>query len=177
MFIFILLLKYIFSGIFDANFYRTGTFLRFDAILFGFIISHFKSIIFEYKRCIIIFMIIFISIFIFCYEFFTLNKVDGDIRFLFILFMQLSSGLTLFSFLLLEPLFKYSNVFKKISLLISQQTYSIYLFHLIIIYIVNNSDLSIYLITPIYIIVLFIISTLIYNLFEKPLLKLRPIIT
>ena len=94
-----------------------------------------------------------------------------------ILFLQLSSGLTLFSFILSEPLFKYSKTIKKISLLISQQTYSIYLFHLIIIYIVNKSDLSVYLMTPIYIILLFLISTLIYNLFEKPLLKLRPNIT
>ena len=35
-------LKYAVSAIFDANFYRTGTFLRFDAILFGFLISHFN---------------------------------------------------------------------------------------------------------------------------------------
>ena len=177
IFIIIVLLKYAISAFFDANFYRTGTFLRFDAILFGFLISHFKHVILKYKKFIIFFMVIFISTFLLSYKFFTLNKLDSDIRFLFILFMQLSSGLTLFSFILSEPLFKYSKIIKKISLLISQQTYSIYLFHLIIIYIVNKSDLSVYLMTPIYIILLFLISTLIYNLFEKPLLKLRPNIT
>jgi len=177
IFIIIVLLKYAISAIFDANFYRTGTFLRFDAILFGFLISHFKHVILKYKKFIIFFMVIFISTFLLSYKFFTLNKLDPDVRFLFILFMQLSSGLTLFSFILSEPLFKYSKIIKKISLLISQQTYSIYLFHLIIIYIVNKSDLSVYLMTPIYIILLFLISTLIYNLFEKPLLKLRPNIT
>ena len=93
---------------------------------------------------------------------------------MFILIMQLISGLTLFSFLLLEPLLKYSNILKKLSLMISQQTYSIYLFHLILIYILNEIKLSIYVTTPIYILLLFLISTLIYNIFEKPLLKLRP---
>ena len=88
--------------------------------------------------------------------------------------MQLISGLTLFSFLLLEPFLKHSNILKKLSLMISQQTYSIYLFHLIIIYILNKIELSIYIATPIYILLLFLISTLIYNIFEKPLLKLRP---
>ena len=63
---------------------------------------------------------------------------------------------------------------KKISLLISQQTYSIYLFHLIIIYVFIKIKLSIYIATPTYIFLLFFISSLIYNLFEKPLLKLRP---
>ena len=69
--------------------------------------------------------------------------------------MQLISGLSLFSFLLLEPLMKYSNIFKKLSLMISQQTYSIYLFHLIIVYILNKIELSIYVATPIYILLLF----------------------
>ncbi len=175
--IFLILFKYFISGNFDANFYRTGTFLRFDAILFGFLISHFKKEILKNKKSIIFFTIIAILTFLLCYEFFTINKNDKDNRFLFILFMQLISTLTLFSFLLLEPLFKYSNKLKNISLLVSQQTYSIYLFHLIIIYIFNKIEVSIYIATPIYILLLFFISTLIYNLFEKPLLKLRPKIT
>ncbi len=172
--IFIIIFKYFISENFDANFYRTGTFLRFDAILFGFLISHFKSDILNYKKNIVFFTIIIISTFFFFYEFFTINNHDKNNRFLFILIMQLISGLTLFSFLLLEPLLKYSNILKKLSLMISQQTYSIYLFHLILIYILNEIKLSIYVTTPIYILLLFLISTLIYNIFEKPLLKLRP---
>ena len=174
IFISIILLKYFLSGNFNANFYRTGTFLRFDAILFGFLVSHFKFKILKYKKNIILFTIFAIFIFLLCHEFFTINNDDKDNRFLFILFMQIISALTLYFFLLLEPIFKYNNGFKKISLLISQQTYSIYLFHLILIYIFNKIEVSIYLATPIYIILLFLISSLIYNLFEKPLLKLRP---
>ncbi len=171
---FITLFKYLSLNNFDANFYRTGSFLRFDAILFGFLISHFRSEILKYKKSIIFLTIISFYIFSFYHDFFVMNKDDAENRFLFILLMQIISSLTLFSFLLLEPLLKFSNQLKKISLIISQQTYSIYLFHLIIIYIFNKIELSIYLITPIYILLLFLISTLIYNFFEKPLLKIRP---
>ena len=177
VFISLILLKFFISDNFEANFYRTGTFLRLDAILFGFLISHFRLEVLRYKKSIIFFTIIFTFIFLLSYDFFTINKNDKDNRFLFILFMQLISGLTLFSFLLSEPLLKTSNILKKLSLVTSQQTYSIYLFHIIIIYILDKIELSIYVATPIYILVLFFISTLVYNFFEKPLLKLRPKIT
>ena len=173
IFISIILIKYFLIGNFDANFYRTGTFLRFDAILFGFIISHFKYEILKYKKMIIFLTTIFIISFLSSYDYFVLNKIDLNNRFVFIIFMQICSGLTLFSFIFLEP-FLENKYLKRFSLLISQQTYSIYLFHIIIIYVFSKTDLSIYLITPIYILLLFLISTLVYNFFEKPLLKLRP---
>ena len=87
--------------------------------------------------------------------------------------MQIISGLTLLSFILLEPFLKNIKL-KKLILLFSQQTYSIYLFHVILIYIFNNINYSIYIIMPIYLFLLFSISTIVYNFFEKPLLKLRP---
>lgn len=90
--------------------------------------------------------------------------------------MQIVSGLILFSFILLEP-FLQNRKLKKLILLLSQQTYSIYLFHIILIYIFNNINFSIYAIMPIYLFLLFLISTLVYNYIEKPLLKLRPKIT
>ena len=169
----IFLTKYFLLGNFEANFYRTGTFLRFDAILFGFLISHFKFVILKYKKIIISFTIIFIILFLLGHNYFVINKIYPNNRFIFIIFMQLTSGLTLLSFIFIEPLFK-NNYLRKFSLLISQQTYSIYLFHIIIIYIFSKSNFPIYIITPIYILLLFLISTLIYNFFEKPLLKLRP---
>ena len=173
IFITIFFIKYSLLDSFDANFYRTGSFLRFDAILFGFLISHFKSEVLEYRKIIILFTIIFITFFLLSHDYFVINKTYPHNRFIFIIFMQLTSGLTLLSFIFLEPLLK-NYYLKKFSLLISQQTYSIYLFHIIIIYIFSMIDLSIYIITPIYILLLFLISTLIYNFFEKPLLKLRP---
>mgnify|MGYP000929566394 FL=1 len=173
IFILIILIKYFFIGNFDANFYRTGTLLRFDAILFGFIISHFKFNILKYKKTIILFTFIFIISFLLSFDYFVLNKINPNNRFLFIIFMQITSGLTLLSFIFLEPFLK-NNYLKKFSLLISQQTYSIYLFHIIIIYSFSKSNLSNFTITSIYILLLFLISTLVYNFFEKPLLKLRP---
>ena len=173
IFITIFFIKYSLLDSFDANFYRTGSFLRFDAILFGFLISHFKSEVLEYRKIIILFTIIFITFFLLSHDYFVINKTYPHNRFIFIIFMQLTSGLTLLSFIFLEPLLK-NYYLKKFSLLISQQTYSISLFHIIIIYIFSMIDLSIYIITPIYILLLFLISTLIYNFFEKPLLKLRP---
>ena len=173
IFVLIISLKYLLSTSFDANFYRTGTILRIDAILFGFIISHFKSEISKYKKTIIICFVIFTVIFLSAHDYFIINKINPGNRFLFIILMQFISGLTLFSFTFSEFLF--TNIrLKKISLLISQQTYSIYLFHIILIYIFNKTVLSIYLMTPIYILTLFLISSLIYKYFEKPLLRLRP---
>ena len=173
IFISIIFIKFFLVESYDANFYRTGTFLRFDAILFGFIISHFKLEILKHKKSIIFFMLVFIVTFIMSNDYFIINNINSDNRFLFIIFMQITSGLTLFSFIFLEPLLE-NRYLRKFSLLISQQTYSIYLFHIIIIHALAKTNLSIYLITPIYILLLFLISTLIYSLFEKPLLKLRP---
>jgi peptidoglycan/LPS O-acetylase OafA/YrhL len=173
IFISIILIKYFLLDNFEANYYRTGTFLRFDAILFGFLISHFKFKILEYRKMIIIFTCIFITLFFLGNNYFVVNKVDPNNRFIFILFMQLTSGLMLLSFIFLEPLLK-NNFLRNFSLLVSQQTYSIYLFHIILIYIFSKTNLSAYVISPIYILLLFLISTLVYNFFEKPLLKLRP---
>ena len=63
---------------------------------------------------------------------------------------------------------------KKFSLLISKQTYSIYLFHIILIYLIDRVEMNILLANILYILTLFIVSTLVYNYIEKPILKLRP---
>ncbi len=172
-FILITTTKYILVDNFDANYYRTGTLLRFDAILLGFIISHFKDVFIKYRNSIIILSFFSISAFLYFFEYFTVNKEIPDNRFLFIFLMQFISVLILFSFVLMNSLFKNPKL-KKFSLLISQQTYSIYLFHIIIIYIFDKIDFTSYIILPIYVFLLFLFSTLIYNFFEKPLLKLRP---
>jgi peptidoglycan/LPS O-acetylase OafA/YrhL len=122
---------------------------------------------------IVFFSIFLIVIFLLGYDYFTINQINSTNRFVFILMMQIISGLTLLSFILLEPFLKNVRL-KNLILLFSQQTYSIYLFHIILIYILNNMNYSIYITTPIYLFLLFLISTLVYNYFEKPLLKLRP---
>jgi len=173
IFIFIIFIKLVLVDKFDANYYRTGTFLRIDAILFGFLLSHFRGFFLKNKNLVIFLLLPLLIIFLFGYEYFTVNKIISINRFMFVLLMQIIGGLTLFSFIFLEPFLKNIKL-KKFILLISQQTYSIYLFHIIFIYIFNNLNYSVYMVLPVYLLLLFLISTLVYNYFEKPLLKLRP---
>ena len=173
LFIFLTLIKFAVSYIADANFYRTGTLLRFDAILLGFIIAHFKDILLKNKNFIILLFLIVTPIYLLNYDFFILDRELPYIKFLFILFMQLTSAVVMLTFILMEPLCLNKNV-KSFSLLISQQAYSIYLFHMIFIYLLKKLDYSILTSTSIYIIILFFVSTLVYKFFEEPIMKLRP---
>ena len=122
---------------------------------------------------IILSTIIFSVIFLFSHNYFVINKIHPNNRFIFIIFMQITSGLTLLSFIFIEPLLT-NYYLRKFSLLISQQTYSIYLFHMILIYILKKMNYSILLTSAVYIILLFLISTLVYKFFEKPIMELRP---
>ena len=61
IFLVIVILKYFLTNNFDLNFYRTGTVLRFDAILLGFLIRHFYSNLIKLKYLLLImFSVIFI---------------------------------------------------------------------------------------------------------------------
>ena len=173
IFIFITVFKFFLNDYFDANFYRTGTFFRFDAILLGFILAHYKDQILQYKKTIILLFFIFAIIYIFNSNYFISSKEISHTKFFFILLMQITSGLIMLSFILLEPLLK-NNYLKKFSFLISQQTYSIYLIHMIFIYLLKEANLSIFVGTSLYLFLLFLISTLVYKYFEEPILKLRP---
>tara|TARA_A100001015_G_C14880053_1_gene668058 strand:+ start:16 stop:786 length:771 start_codon:yes stop_codon:yes gene_type:complete len=173
IFILITVLKFFLSDSFDANFYRTGTFLRFDAILLGFILAHYKNQILQNKKTIISLFLLFSVIYLFNSDYFISSKEITYTKFFFILLMQIASGLMMLSFILLEPLIE-NDYLKRFSLLISQQAYSIYLFHMIFIYLLKETNLSIFVGTSLYLISLFFISTLVYKYFEEPIMKLRP---
>lgn len=172
-FFFLVLSKFFISNYFDANFYRTGTFLRFDAIILGFIIAHYQVFIIKNKKIILSLLIILTPLYLLNFNFF----VDGSnipyIKFLFIIFMQLLSVVVMLSFVLLEPIIL-NNYLKKFSLFISQQAYSIYLFHMIFIYIFKELNYSVLISTILYIIIMFFVSTLVYRYFEAPIMKIRP---
>tara|TARA_B110000444_G_C18455180_1_gene417600 strand:- start:103 stop:594 length:492 start_codon:yes stop_codon:yes gene_type:complete len=157
----------------DANFFRTGTLLRFDAILVGFIIAHFKEYLLSKKKLILIIFALLSLIYLFNSSYFINGKDLPILKFSFILLMQATSIGIMLSFILMEPLI-INNNFKKFILLISKQTYSIYLFHMILIYILKEMNYSVITASSIYIISLFFISTLVYKFFEKPIMKLRP---
>ena len=173
IFLTITILKFFLSDFFDPNYYRTGTLLRFDAILLGFILAHFKNYLLQFRKLISLTLLCLSLIYIFNYDLFITGSDLPYLKFLFIFFMQITSGIVMLSFILIEPLLT-NNKIKNISLLLSQQAYSIYLFHMIFIYLFKELTLNTPLWTVIYLILLFSISTLVYNYFEKPLMKLRP---
>ena len=171
--ILIMIVKIFISDVVEANFYRTGTFLRFDAILFGFILAHFKNFIFKFKTFLVISFILLSSIFLLSYDFFIHDQTINYKKFLFIILIQLISALIMFNFLLLESKLN-NDKLRKFCLVISQQTYSIYLIHMIFIYLFKEINIPIFYGIFTYTILLFFISSLIYKYFEDPILKLRP---
>ena len=171
--LFFLILKIFVVGQVDANFLRTGSILRLDAILLGFILGHYKLMLIKKRLQITSISIILITTYLFSFDYFMHNEQSSNINLLFIGLLQLTSAFILFSFIFLEKTIQKFKI-KNFSLIISRQTYSIYLTHIIYIYFLNKLNLSLILSTMIYIIILYVSSSLIYQYFEKPFLLLRP---
>ena len=98
---------------------------------------------------------------------------EHEIKYIFILMLQLLSVLSLVLFTFIEPVMK-NNFIKNFSSLVSKQTYSIYLMHIIFIYLLDKIEFSLLIANIIYLPSLFVVSLLIFNYIEKPLLSLRP---
>tara|TARA_B100001093_G_C26834087_1_gene1017542 strand:- start:852 stop:1850 length:999 start_codon:yes stop_codon:yes gene_type:complete len=170
-FIYFLKILYITRGDIDNEFFRVATFLRLDAIAFGLVIREnllfIKKIKFHFFLGVALFLIIYfienISLF---------NKYE---LFIFILILQIFSINIMSIFLFLDRFIK-KNYLKKIFSLLSKQTYSVYLLHLLPIYFLKKNEVLInqFWLFLIYIFFLFFISTLSYYLFEKPILTKRP---
>ena len=177
IFVYCLIPLYVFKIIFllgyyeDSNFYRTGTFLRLDAIIFGAIVAHYYEIIKKFKYNL---PTIFLLLFIFFYfkNFFSYNT--NFVQFIFVILIQLISISLLIFFININKKISLKH-FNKIYRLLANQTYSVYLFHFIFIYFIKIYNLeNISLILFYYIISLFITSSLIFSFFEKYFLYLRP---
>ena len=102
------------------------------------------------------------------------HQEQDFIKYIFILMLQLLSVMLMLIFTFLEPFIAKHNFIKNFSLLLSRQTYSIYLMHIIFIYLLNKIEFSLLIANVIYLPSLFIVSLLIFNYIEKPLLSLRP---
>ncbi len=166
------IIKLIAINFFDSNFARTGTFFRFDAIYIGFLARHlYEKINSKY----FLFSILIISLFIlFKSELYILeNKEIYLIKTLFVYFLQFISVVTLYFFISIEGYFNYS-LFKNFFTLISRQTYSVYLIHMIFIYIFQKLEMSYSLEFLFYLFFLACFSTFLYYFVEKPILKIRP---
>jgi peptidoglycan/LPS O-acetylase OafA/YrhL len=167
----IILSKILFVNFFDSNFIRIGTFFRFDAILLGFLIRYFYHKL-NFSISFFITGILFLIYFNF-QNFIIDNKNTFFIKFSFTILMQLISVFVLILFTNMES-FLNNKYLKKFSGLVSKQTYSVYLFHLIYIYILMNFNIWIYYKFTIYLVLLIITSTLSFYLLEKPILDRRP---
>ena len=172
LFIALLVLKFFYVEYFDLKFMRTGTFIRFDAILLGFLSRYFFEKIEKNK---ILFIFFSISLFLFLYnqEWFLENKSENIVKLSLIILMQLISISALYFLISIEKL----SVIKKIKIfssLISKQTYSVYLTHMIFIYVFLNLELNGFIEFVFYMFGLFATSSFLYYFVEEPILKNRP---
>ena len=173
LFIALILAKFLIADNVESSFFRTGTIFRFDAILLGFILRFFHEKLFKLRYFSLIALFISIFIFYFAKDYILANEEDYIIKIFFIIFLQILSLLTLNAFLAFEPIMKI-NIIKNFSILVSKQTYSVYLIHIIFIYFLEKAQFSVFNTVFIYALLLFISSTLIYFFIESPLLKMRP---
>jgi peptidoglycan/LPS O-acetylase OafA/YrhL len=167
------LVKVILSGSVDLAFYRTGTLFRVDAILLGFIGAHYKDQIVQCGKLVISAIIIPLGVFLYIQDTVFLGQMGNLGKVLFVALLQLISFSLLFGFILAEWAIK-SDFLKKLSALLANQTYSIYLFHLIFLYIIKAKFIDVEGILLYYLAALFIVSLVVFEFFEKPMLKARP---
>ena len=153
----------------NPEFYRIGTFLRLDSIAFGVLTRIFYPII---KNNFINYISLFLSILLLFY-FKNLQTITNEYLFFYILLLQIFSINLIIIFLNFDFLIKSIFIIKFFHI-IANQTYSVYLFHLLIIYLLkpfsNTPFLFFY-----YLFFLFSFSTIFYYFFEKNINKLRPI--
>ena len=170
--IFIYFLKLIFLFNYDlGDFYRTGTFLRLDAILFGAIVAHYYNIIKKLKYDLI--LLVFLLFLYFFFKDYFINSWSF-IKIFYIIIIQTISVLTLLFFIKINKNVNFKNL-NNVYTLLANQTYSVYLFHFLIIYFIKTYHLeSINFIFIYYLLSLFFISSLIYYLIEKKILNYRP---
>ncbi len=168
--IFFIVLKIIFYKDLNPNFLRTGSILRIDAIAIGFLLAiHYKKFII-YKNFINI-MFLISTVLLFNY-----NKLNLDENFRtlsFIFSAEIFSVILLLFFVNLESILKNKHLIN-FSKIIAQQTYSVYLFHLIVMHLFLMTDIIYINNIFSYLITLFCLSFIVYKYFELPILKQRP---
>ena len=169
LFVILFVIIFFFSFFVDNNFYRTATFLRIDAILCGFLIAIFSLEKKNKLNFIFVTLIILTLIYYFFYKF---DIYISDTFYNKIFFITLIKTISIFTLLLFYKI-NLGIYFSKLIKLMANQTYSIYLLHLPLIYVINSQN-SINLNLFEYCFFLFIISSIVFYIFEKPILALRP---
>lgn len=170
--IYFLKILYLLIGVNNEEFYRIGTFLRLDSIAFGIIVRIFFQ---KIKNNILNFSSIFLITLTMIYYQKNLVNLKSFELFSFVFLIQIFSVNIIIVFINFEKFIK-NNFVKKIFSLLSKQTYSIYLFHFAVIYLIEVNDFFInskwFIIF--YLTFLFIFSSLFYYLIEKVIIDNRP---
>ena len=148
---------------------------RLDAIVYGFLLFIFINKMHKNLNNIYLLILSFIVLTIICFSVFHLNVSKISIICNFFSLFNRYVGFNIINIIFnLDKIFK-SRLIYKINLFLGKISYSIYLFHLIIIYIIGlNKNLSFFAYFIIFIIVQIGVSTLLYYFFEEPILNSRP---
>jgi len=156
----------------DGEFYRIGTFLRLDSIAFGILTRiYFNKIRNSLINMLSIILVVF-SLYYFSQDYENLTTVK---LFLFVLLIQYFSVNIIIIFVNFDKLIANTFLIGFFSIL-SKQTYSVYLFHFVIIYLIslNSFLLNNEFIFIFYLIFLFLFSSFFYYIFEKNIMENRP---
>ena len=178
---FLFILVILFIRIFFANDDNWGAdvrrvvLYRLDSIAFGFILFFFKD---KFKPIFFHKVILILSFFLFSYLIFKIlyNNASGNFIFYKIIFHFCIAiwGSILVLIFYINDKRHINKSLLKLNLFLGKISYSIYLFHLLIIYILSTISFSLPIKIIIYLILQLIISTLLYYFFEEPILKSRP---
>ena len=141
--------------------------------MLGFIGAHFKDRIVQHGKLVIIAIFALFAVFLYVKEAIYVGQIGNVGKVLFVVLLQLNSFFLLFGFILADGFIR-NNRLKKFCGLLANQTYSIYLFHLLFLYIIKANFIAVEGIFFYYLVALFVVSFVVFEFFEKPLLSLRP---
>ena len=148
---------------------------RLDSIVFGVLLFLIKNKIKDtiMTKLILFFLVCFFSMIVF--EILKTNAIEQKdyYQIIFHYVVAIWGSLVVSLFFILNKQLK-NKFFINFNLYLGKISYSIYLFHLSVIYIISPLNLSLIISILIFLIVQIILSTLLYYYFEKPIMKSRP---
>ncbi len=149
---------------------------RLDSIVFGFILFFLKDKIKKnnLNLCIIFVTILILSVLIFVILKLNINDGENLSKFVYHYIIAIWGSLIVLFFYISEKNINSLNLIN-LNLFLGKISYSIYLFHLLLIYIISSLKVN-YFTLELFLFIVFqvLLSTLLYYYFEKPILSARP---
>lgn len=154
---------------------RRVVLFRLDSIVFGFILYFYKDRIKDnlFNKIWLITSIILTSIIVFKILEINASKNIIFYKMIFHYIVALWGLLVVLFFYIIDKKIE-KNYLIKFNLFLGRISYSIYLFHLLIIYIISLLNISLILTMFLFLFAQIFVSSLLYYYFEKPILELRP---